>query len=80
MALDGTLHRIFQRNLRAIRKSKGLTQEEVADRMSVTQANYAQLETGQSAPTLNTVERVAVALGVGYEEILSSKKLETVAG
>jgi len=79
MALKNTLHRVFCQNLRAIRKARGLTQVEMAERMASTQPAYSDLENGRCAPTLTTLERVATALSVTPEELLAAKKVAAVA-
>lgn len=39
----------------------GLTQEELAQRMSTTQSSIARLESGRARPSTDTLERLAVA-------------------
>jgi transcriptional regulator with XRE-family HTH domain len=75
MALEGTLARVFAQNLRQIRREKKLTQEEMADRLGTSQSAYSDMENARNSPTLTTVERVAVALGCPYEDLLRSEKL-----
>ncbi|WP_342416260.1 helix-turn-helix transcriptional regulator [Paenibacillus sp. FSL R10-2782] len=52
------------------RKELGLTQREVAERAGVTQAQIARLETSTSVPSIETVIKVGMALGltVGFKE------------
>ena len=47
-----------------IRIQKGLTQQDVADRLGVTQPAVAQLELITSNPTINRIKLYALALGV----------------
>ncbi len=47
-----------------IRVSKGLTQQDVADLLGVTQPAVAQLELITSNPTINRIKLYALALGV----------------
>jgi len=49
--------------LARLRIAKGLTQEELAERSGLKQPNIARMETGKAAPTLDTLRRVAAAMG-----------------
>ncbi|MGH8906335.1 MAG: helix-turn-helix domain-containing protein [Egibacteraceae bacterium] len=49
---------------RALRKAAGLTQQELAARMSTTASAIARLEAGGTSPTFATLEHLATALGV----------------
>ncbi|MGC6586161.1 helix-turn-helix domain-containing protein [Paenibacillus sp. Dod16] len=46
------------------RKSLGLTQAQVAEKAGMTQAQVARLENSSSIPTIETVMKVALALGM----------------
>jgi DNA-binding XRE family transcriptional regulator len=57
--------------LREVRERRGLTQQEVARRASITQAYLAKLETGdKDNPSLDIVRRLARALKVPLGELL----------
>ncbi len=45
----------------------GLTQKELADRIGTTQSAIARLERGNALPKLDTLHKLAVALGVKFE-------------
>lgn len=45
------------------RREAGLTQRELAGRIGTTQAAISKIETGRTMPTLELLERVAVATG-----------------
>lgn len=55
--------------IRAWRERLGLTQREVAERMGVSQAAFAKLESRNARPRTATLRRVAAALGVEWEQI-----------
>jgi transcriptional regulator with XRE-family HTH domain len=50
--------------VRQLRETKGLSQAELARRIGSTQPSVARLEAGGVAPTIETLERVAAALGL----------------
>ena len=50
--------------LRALREAQHLSQSELARRMGSTQPAIARLEAGRVAPSLDTLDRAAAALGV----------------
>lgn len=51
------------KQIQAARKSKGLTQKQLADKMQISYVNISQLERDERNPTLETLQRVADALG-----------------
>ena len=55
--------------MRAWREHLGLTQSDVAARMDVSQAAYAQLEAPEARPRQTTLRRVAQALGIQLEQL-----------
>ncbi|MEX2536293.1 MAG: helix-turn-helix transcriptional regulator [Trueperaceae bacterium] len=55
---------------RAWREHLGLTQQEVAKRLGITQGGLSQIEK-QRRPRKATVEKLAVALGVSVEQLRS---------
>jgi len=55
--------------IRAWREYLGLTQNEVADRMGITQAALSQMESGEKRLRRVTLEKLASALGLNLEQI-----------
>lgn len=55
--------------VRAWREHLGLTQEDVAGRMGVTRAAYAQMEAANANPRRATLAKIANALGVRVEQL-----------
>ena len=51
-------------NIKQIRKSKGIPQKEMAQRMDVPQSRYSVIENGKNELNLATVDKVAKALEV----------------
>lgn len=61
-AVDG------QTMLQAWREYLMLTQDEMAERMGITQASYAQIEAAKR-PRKTTLEKAAAALGISLEQL-----------
>ena len=60
-----------------VRKEKGLTQKELAERLNVTDKAVSKWETGRSVPDIALLTPLADALGVTVVEILQGEKIET---
>lgn len=59
-----------------LRKEKGLTQKELAEKLNVTDKAVSKWETGRSAPDIALLVSLADILGVTVVEILQGKKIE----
>jgi DNA-binding XRE family transcriptional regulator len=66
--VDGV--RLGQR-LRALRVAAGLTQAELARRTGIHRPNIARVEAGRHTPSLETLARLAAAIGVSTTRVLS---------
>lgn len=68
----------FRALVHGLRVRAGLTQAELAERMGTTQSAIARMEGGGSRPTLETLEKLAAAVGaqliVGVGENLSDNR------
>jgi len=53
-----------------IRKERGYTQEELAERTGLTQQYLSDLERGKRNPTIVTVYEISQALGVSHLDML----------
>jgi len=62
--------RNFAIRLRELRRSRGLSQAELARQATITPSYVTRLENGSSAPNLDTLSRLATALGVALAELL----------
>ena len=55
--------------IRAWREHMGLTQAEVAARMEVSQSAFAQMEAPEAKPRMNTLKKIAAALGIAPAQL-----------
>lgn len=69
---------IIRRNVKSIRKSRGMTQAELADKAGVAQAYVAQIEGGRT-PSLETLVNLAEALNVPPDLLLRAEMFSEVA-
>lgn len=64
------LKSVFARNLRLLRQSAGLTQEQLAD-LAGTDRNYiGKLEREENSPSIDKLEAIALALQVDAEKLI----------
>jgi transcriptional regulator with XRE-family HTH domain len=75
-----TLSVTLSRNLRQIRQARGFSLERLSKISQVSRAMLNQIETGKSAPTINTVGRIARALRVSIAMLLTTDMPETTNG
>jgi DNA-binding XRE family transcriptional regulator len=69
VALDGEK---LGARLKAFRLAAGLTQAELARRTGIHRPNIARVEAGRHTPSLETLSRIANAIGVSPTEVLSA--------
>jgi transcriptional regulator with XRE-family HTH domain len=63
----------FATNVRKFRAKKKLSQKALADRMGISVSYVSMLERGQRSPPLETIEKVAKALGVPPGTLLGGR-------
>ena len=64
---------MFQDNLKALRKRKGITQEELATRLNVVRQTVSKWEKGLSVPDSELLIKLAEILEVPVSQLLGSK-------
>lgn len=60
----------FQQRLAALRKQKGLTQQALAEDVGVHVSQIRRYEAGESAPTLDVLRKLAIALSVSADALV----------
>jgi len=64
-------------NLRKLRETRNLTQAELGKRARMAAASVSHFETGQRAPSLDSLVKLADALEVSVDTLLGRESLET---
>lgn len=60
----------FPERLAALRKERGMTQQVLADKVSVAVLQIRRYEGGASQPTLDVIRRLAIALGISADMLI----------
>lgn len=58
-------------NIRSLRKELNLTQRELADKANISFRTIQNYENGLTPPSIKTIEKIALALGVSVERLIS---------
>ena len=58
------------KHIRRLRTEQHMTQEDLAEKLFVTRQTVSAWETGKAQPDLETLERIAVVLGVEVTELI----------
>jgi transcriptional regulator with XRE-family HTH domain len=63
----------FATNVRKLREKKKLSQKALADKVGISVSYVSMLERGQRSPPLETIEKMAKALGVPPANLLAGR-------
>ncbi len=69
----------FNEKLQELRKSKGLTQEELAEALFVSRTAISKWESGRGYPSIDSLKGIANYFSVSIDELLSGEKLLSIA-
>ena len=75
--MEGDLQRTVGRNLRAYRKTKGLSQEDFADELGVHRTYMGGIERGERNLTLKSLERIAGQIGLDPLALMQPNESES---
>ena len=67
-------------NIKIIRKSKGLTQEELATKLHIVRQTVSKWEKNFSVPDADLLEKIAIALDTDVQTLLGTQCSDTRAG
>ncbi|MEK3889506.1 helix-turn-helix domain-containing protein [Bacillus sp. FSL K6-3431] len=71
------IHLIIAKNLKALRDSKKLSLEKVAELTGVSKTMIGQIERGESTPTITTVWKIANGLKVSFTSLINNPQPDT---
>ena len=66
------ISKIIGDKIRNMRKQQGWSQEELAHRAGIHPSHMGQIERGEKSPTVDSIEKIVVALGITFEELFES--------
>ena len=69
----------FNKKLQELRKQRGLTQEELAERLYVSRTAISKWESGRGYPNIESLKAIAKFFSVTVDELLSSGEVLTLA-
>ena len=68
------LRQIVARNLRILRKQKGLSQEELAFRAGINRNYVGQIEREEKSPTVDLIEKLSTPLGIEPVQLFKNSR------
>lgn len=69
----------FHEKLQELRKSRGLTQEELAESLYVSRTAVSKWESGRGYPSIDSLKEISNYFSVSIDELLSGDKLLSIA-
>ena len=69
----------FHEKLQELRKSRGLTQEELAEALYVSRTAISKWESGRGYPSIDSLKEISKYFSVTIDDLLSSEKLLSIA-
>ncbi len=69
------MNTIVGNKIRSLRKQKGMSQEQVADYLHVSQSTYARMETGESASWSSYIQPLCAVFEIQPEELLKQDSI-----
>lgn len=69
----------FNEKLQALRKRKGLTQEELAQALFVSRTAVSKWESGRGFPGIDSLKAISAFFSVSVDDLLSGEELLTIA-
>jgi len=75
-----TVEKQFGKRVRQLRLARGLSQEELASKVSVHRTYLGSIERGERNPSLKNIAAIAEALGVSLSQLFSFEERTSSAG
>lgn len=71
--------KLFGKRLKKFRKTKGLTQEQLAEKAGLHHTFIGAVERGSKNPSLESIAKIAEALGISLRELFPPNRLSSEA-
>ena len=68
----------FNENLQALRKSRGLTQEELAEALFVSRTAISKWESGRGYPSIDSLKEISKYFSVKIDELMTGEKMISI--
>ena len=68
----------MQLRIKEVSKSQGVSITKLAELVGITQPNMSNIANGKTSPSLDLLERIAVALGVTVPELFAPQPTNTI--
>ena len=65
------MDKLFCENLRSIRKEKGLSQRQVAEKLGVVESCYANWEQGRTEPSISMLRKLCEIFVINIDELIN---------
>ncbi|MBP3490437.1 helix-turn-helix transcriptional regulator [bacterium] len=62
--------------IKLLRNMQGLTQDELAEKSDLSATAFGAIERGTSVAGIDTLERIAIALGIELKELVDVSKID----
>lgn len=69
----------FHKKLQELRKQKGITQEELATKLSVSRTAISKWESGRGYPNIDSLKEISKFFSITIDQLLSGDELLTIA-
>ena len=70
--IQSSLHKKFGDKIKALRDQKGITQEDLAEKIEVDRSYMGFVERGERNPTLDVLGRIAKAFGISLSKLFEN--------
>lgn len=71
---------MFSENIKKLRESAGLTQDEFAEKIFVTRTAVSKWENGKSYPSIDSLKEISALFGVSIDSIISDDEFQHFRG
>lgn len=72
---DVEVYILIGARIRALRQSKGMTQQTLADECDMEKPNISRIENGNTNPTIKSLWRISTALGMKLKDLVDIESI-----